>query len=83
MGRRRDEEVKLNLILPYKELTTHYLYHKAAGWHQPIPIVAKIDFYKFDPWDLLEMTLGSNKPLGIKKSLIFHHDKSPIGIKIN
>ncbi|XP_021896479.1 NAC domain-containing protein 2-like [Carica papaya] len=43
------------------ELVTHYLCRKCAS--QPIgaPIIAEIDLYKFDPWDLPDMALYGEK----------------------
>ncbi|XP_002971251.2 NAC domain-containing protein 67 [Selaginella moellendorffii] len=38
-----------------EELMVHYLSKKAAPSHPftaPIPIIAEVDLYKFDPWDL-------------------------------
>lgn len=35
-----------------EELVVHYLKKKAASTPLPVPIIADIDLYKFDPWDL-------------------------------
>ncbi|KAG8637119.1 hypothetical protein MANES_15G084700v8 [Manihot esculenta] len=35
-----------------EELVVHYLKKKAASAPLPVPIVAEVDLYKFDPWEL-------------------------------
>lgn len=35
-----------------EELVLHYLKKKASSRPLPVPIIAEIDLYKFDPWDL-------------------------------
>eukprot|EP00249_Psilotum_nudum_P011869 c23435_g2_i1 orf=285-1322(-) len=35
-----------------EELVVHYLKKKAASCPLPVPIIAEVDLYKFDPWDL-------------------------------
>ncbi|KAJ7568254.1 hypothetical protein O6H91_01G025000 [Diphasiastrum complanatum] len=40
-----------------EELVVHYLSRKAASKPFPIPIIAELDLYKFDPWDLPEKAL--------------------------
>eukprot|EP01018_Ginkgo_biloba_P038484 Gb_37440 [translate_table: standard] len=35
-----------------EELILHYLKKKASSSPLPVPIIAEIDLYKFDPWDL-------------------------------
>ncbi|XP_061355184.1 NAC domain-containing protein 72-like [Gastrolobium bilobum] len=35
-----------------EELLVQYLCRKVAGHHFSLPIIAEIDLYKFDPWDL-------------------------------
>lgn len=35
-----------------EELLVHYLKKKASASPLPVPIIAEIDLYKFDPWDL-------------------------------
>uniref|UniRef100_A0A0D6QYG7 NAC domain-containing protein n=1 Tax=Araucaria cunninghamii TaxID=56994 RepID=A0A0D6QYG7_ARACU len=35
-----------------EELILHYLKKKASSCPLPVPIIAEIDLYKFDPWDL-------------------------------
>ncbi|KAH9295715.1 hypothetical protein KI387_039303 [Taxus chinensis] len=35
-----------------EELILHYLKKKASSTPLPVPIIAEIDLYKFDPWDL-------------------------------
>ncbi|KAF8027462.1 hypothetical protein BT93_E0383 [Corymbia citriodora subsp. variegata] len=43
------------------ELVSHYLIRKCASLPIPVPIIAEIDLYKFDPWDLPEMALYGEK----------------------
>ncbi|XP_059661536.1 NAC transcription factor 56-like [Cornus florida] len=35
-----------------EELVVHYLKKKAASNPLPVPIIAEVDLYKFDPWEL-------------------------------
>eukprot|EP00252_Welwitschia_mirabilis_P004762 TRINITY_DN15064_c0_g1_i1.p1 TRINITY_DN15064_c0_g1~~TRINITY_DN15064_c0_g1_i1.p1 ORF type:complete len:353 (+),score=11.16 TRINITY_DN15064_c0_g1_i1:96-1154(+) len=35
-----------------EELILHYLKKKASAAPLPVPIIAEVDLYKFDPWDL-------------------------------
>lgn len=35
-----------------EELVVHYLKKKAANLPLPVSIIAEIDLYKFDPWEL-------------------------------
>jgi hypothetical protein len=35
-----------------EELVTHYLCRRCAGAPIAVPIIAEIDLYKFDPWQL-------------------------------
>jgi hypothetical protein len=35
-----------------EELILHYLRNRAASAQCPVPIIADVDIYKFDPWDL-------------------------------
>nr|AZZ85866.1 transcription factor SNAC1 [Bambusa emeiensis] len=61
--RERDAEAALNLPPGFRfhptddELVEHYLCRKAAGQRLPVPIIAEVDLYKFDPWDLPERAL--------------------------
>ncbi|WVZ61000.1 hypothetical protein U9M48_010941 [Paspalum notatum var. saurae] len=61
--RERDAEAELNLPPGFRfhptddELVEHYLCRKAAGQRLPVPIIAEVDLYKFDPWDLPERAL--------------------------
>ncbi|KAK6150792.1 hypothetical protein DH2020_015724 [Rehmannia glutinosa] len=43
------------------ELVAHYLCRKCAGHQIAAPIIAEIDLYKFDPWDLPGMALYGEK----------------------
>ncbi|CAL9764973.1 unnamed protein product, partial [Musa acuminata subsp. burmannicoides] len=59
MGRRtRDAEAELNLPPGFRfhptdeELVVHYLCRKAACQRLPVPIIAEVDLYKYDPWEL-------------------------------
>ncbi|KAM0898364.1 hypothetical protein ACQ4PT_021965 [Festuca glaucescens] len=60
---RRDAEADLNLPPGFRfhptdeELVVHYLCRKVAGQPQPVSIIAEVDLYKFDPWDLPERAL--------------------------
>ncbi|KAH7287538.1 hypothetical protein KP509_32G061000 [Ceratopteris richardii] len=44
-----------------EELCIHYLCKKAASEPFTIPIIAEIELYKFDPWDLPERALFGEK----------------------
>nr|AKP20526.1 NAC1 [Zea mays]AKP20527.1 NAC1 [Zea mays]AKP20528.1 NAC1 [Zea mays] len=63
MRRERDAEAELNLPPGFRfhptddELVEHYLCRKAAGQRLPVPIIAEVDLYRFDPWDLPERAL--------------------------
>jgi len=63
MAVRRDAEAALNLPPGFRfhptddELVEHYLCRKAAGQRLPVPIIADVDLYKLDPWDLPERAL--------------------------
>lgn len=35
-----------------EELVVHYLKKKAASDPLPVTIIAEVDLYKFDPWEL-------------------------------
>ena len=35
-----------------EELVVHYLKKKAASVPLPVAIIAEVDLYKFDPWEL-------------------------------
>ncbi|XP_048127940.1 NAC domain-containing protein 2-like isoform X2 [Rhodamnia argentea] len=43
------------------ELVNHYLIPKCASHPISVPIIAEIDLYKFDPWELPEMALYGEK----------------------
>lgn len=55
---RRDAEAELNLPPGFRfhptdeELVVYYLCRKVARQQLPVPIIAEVDLYKFDPWDL-------------------------------
>ncbi|RCV28442.1 hypothetical protein SEVIR_5G410700v4 [Setaria viridis] len=44
-----------------EELVTHYLCRRCAGLPIAVPIIAEIDLYKFDPWQLPRMALYGEK----------------------
>ncbi|XP_061360028.1 NAC domain-containing protein 2-like isoform X2 [Gastrolobium bilobum] len=44
-----------------EELVNHYLCRKCAGQSIAAPIIKEIDLYKFDPWQLPEMGVYSEK----------------------
>jgi len=60
---RRDAEAELNLPPGFRfhptdeELVAHYLCARAAGRSAPVPIIAEVDLYRFDPWELPERAL--------------------------
>ncbi|KAG6534886.1 hypothetical protein ZIOFF_008792 [Zingiber officinale] len=65
--KRRDAEAELNLPPGFRfhptddELILHYLCLKVASKRLPVPIIAEVDLYKFDPWELPEMALFGEK----------------------
>ncbi|KAF0909322.1 hypothetical protein E2562_035186 [Oryza meyeriana var. granulata] len=62
-GRERDAEAELNLPPGFRfhptdeELVAHYLCARAAGRAAPVPIIAEVDLYRYDPWELPERAL--------------------------
>lgn len=64
---RRGPEEQLNLPPGFRfypsdeELVVHYLCRKAASQPFPIPIIAEVDLYKFNPWDLPDKALFGEK----------------------
>ncbi|XP_071696331.1 NAC transcription factor 32-like [Rutidosis leptorrhynchoides] len=44
-----------------EELVMHYLCRKCASQSISVPIIAEIDLYKFDPWQLPDMALYGEK----------------------
>ncbi|KAF3669784.1 NAC domain-containing protein 48 [Capsicum annuum] len=44
-----------------EELVTHYLCRKCASQPIAVPIIAEIDLYKFNPWDLPDLALYGEK----------------------
>ncbi|XP_010257746.1 PREDICTED: NAC domain-containing protein 68-like [Nelumbo nucifera] len=67
MGRARDAEAELNLPPGFRfhptdeELVVHYLCRKASYQCLPVPIIAEVDLYKYDPWQLPEKALFGTK----------------------
>ncbi|CAM0951901.1 unnamed protein product [Alopecurus aequalis] len=59
----RDAEAELNLPPGFRfhptdeELVADYLCARAAGRAAPVPIIAEVDLYRFDPWELPEKAL--------------------------
>ncbi|KAJ8769160.1 hypothetical protein K2173_000935 [Erythroxylum novogranatense] len=43
------------------ELVNHYLCRKCSGQSVAVPIIAEIDLYKYDPWQLPDMALYGEK----------------------
>ncbi|XP_042752319.1 NAC transcription factor 56 isoform X2 [Lactuca sativa] len=80
-----------------EELVVHYLKKKASSIPLPVAIIAEVDLYKFDPWELPTTSgywkaTGTDKPIlssrgdqkvGVKKALVFYGGKPPKGIKTN
>ncbi|KAJ3676630.1 hypothetical protein LUZ60_004042 [Juncus effusus] len=66
-GVRGDAEAELNLPPGFRfhptdeELVVHYLCQKVSGKGLPVPIIAEVDLYKFNPWDLPERALFGQK----------------------
>ncbi|KAH9307776.1 hypothetical protein KI387_035687, partial [Taxus chinensis] len=66
MGR-QNAEAQLNLPPGFRfyptdeELVVHYLCRKAASQSLAVPIIAEVDLYKYDPWQLPEMSLFGEK----------------------
>uniref|UniRef100_A0ACD5UZ09 Uncharacterized protein n=1 Tax=Avena sativa TaxID=4498 RepID=A0ACD5UZ09_AVESA len=62
-AKRRDAEAELNLPPGFRfhptdeELVAHYLCARAAGRAAPVPIIAEVDLYRFNPWELPERAL--------------------------
>ncbi|KAL2247081.1 NAC domain-containing protein 2 [Sesamum indicum] len=60
-------EQQLNLPAGFRfhptdeELVVHYLCRRCAGQQIAVPIIAEIDLYKFDPWQLPGMSLYGEK----------------------
>ncbi|WOL04595.1 SNAC1 [Canna indica] len=67
MVRTRDTEAELNLPPGFRfhptdeELVIHYLCRKAAFQRLPVPIIAELDLYKFNPWELPDKALFGQK----------------------
>ncbi|KAF3326986.1 NAC domain-containing protein 68-like protein [Carex littledalei] len=67
MGRMIDAEAELNLPPGFRfhptdeELVVHYLCRKVSCQRLPVPIIAEVDLYKYNPWELPEKALFGNK----------------------
>ncbi|KZV53859.1 NAC domain transcriptional regulator superfamily protein [Dorcoceras hygrometricum] len=63
----RGGDQKLNLPAGFRfhptdeELVVHYLCRRCSGQQISVPIVAEVDLYKFDPWDLPDMAQYGEK----------------------
>ncbi|XP_072997308.1 NAC domain-containing protein 68-like [Typha latifolia] len=63
LARTRDAEAELNLPPGFRfhptdeELVVHYLCRKITYQRLPVPIIAEVDLYKYDPWELPEKAL--------------------------
>ncbi|KAG6533966.1 hypothetical protein ZIOFF_007845 [Zingiber officinale] len=66
-GRIDDAEAGLQLPPGFRfhptdeELVQHYLWRKIAGHRIPAPIIAEVDLYKHNPWDLPGLALYGNR----------------------
>lgn len=78
------EQQQLNLPAGFRfhptddELVVHYLCRKCAGQPISVPIVAEIDLYKFDPWQLPGMI---NSLFQFRKKLFLGFQKIEISPK--
>ncbi|XP_058078904.1 NAC domain-containing protein 68-like [Magnolia sinica] len=67
MERKRDAEAELNLPPGFRfhptdeELVVHYLCRRVMHQPLPVPIIAEVDLYKYDPWQLPEKALFGQK----------------------
>ncbi|PKU76087.1 NAC domain-containing protein 68-like [Dendrobium catenatum] len=67
MGRSRDAEAELNLPPGFRfhptdeELVVHYLCRRTAQQCLPVPIIAEVDLYKYNPWDLPDKAMFGTK----------------------
>ncbi|KAI3835924.1 hypothetical protein MKX03_029301 [Papaver bracteatum] len=65
--RKRDAESELNLPPGFRfhptdeELMVHYLCRKVTHQALPVPIIAEVDLYKYDPWSLPDKALFGTK----------------------
>ncbi|KAK1292685.1 NAC transcription factor 29 [Acorus calamus] len=82
-----------------EELILHYLRNRVASTPCPVSIIAEVDIYKFDPWNLPAASgywkaTGTDKPIisssgnrkenvGVKKALVFYVGRPPKGSKTN
>lgn len=63
--RQRDAEAELNLPPGFRfhptdeELVVHYLCRKVSYQCLPVPIIAEVDLYKYNPWQLPGTVLKS------------------------
>ncbi|KAI3965843.1 hypothetical protein MKX01_010800 [Papaver californicum] len=65
--KQRDAESELNLPPGFRfhptdeELMVHYLCRKVTHQPLPVPIIAEVDLYKYDPWSLPDKALFGTK----------------------
>ncbi|MCL7035812.1 hypothetical protein MKW94_014171 [Papaver nudicaule] len=65
--RQRDAEAELNLPPGFRfhptdeELMVHYLCRKVTHQALPVPIIAEVDLYRYDPWSLPDKSLFGTK----------------------
>ncbi|MBA0660802.1 hypothetical protein Goklo_012767 [Gossypium klotzschianum] len=57
-----------------EELIVHYLKNKVTSNPLPASIIAEIDLYKYNPWELPSI-------IGVKKALVFYKGRPPKGTK--
>ncbi|KAI5009009.1 hypothetical protein ZWY2020_010057 [Hordeum vulgare] len=57
-----------------EELILHYLRNRAADAPCPVPIIANVDIYKFDPWDLPKPGVANTVPLLADYDHMADHD---------
>ncbi|KAI4307250.1 hypothetical protein L6164_030456 [Bauhinia variegata] len=68
-----------------EELVMHYLCRKCASQPIAVPIIAEIDLYKYDPWDLAGMALYGEKEwyFFTPRDRKYPNGKAPKGEKTN
>ncbi|KAE8774833.1 NAC protein [Hordeum vulgare] len=75
-----------------EELVGDYLCARAAGRTLPTHVIAEVDMYRHDPWELPERALSGarewyfftprdRKTVGVKKSLVFYHGRPGAEVK--
>lgn len=88
MGRMIDAEAELNLPPGFRfhptdeELVVHYLVRKVSSQRIPVPIIAEVDLYKYDPWQLPGTFLQTPWTLW-KQNLIWEQFSSKFDCSVN